>query len=126
MILWDIVRNWFVEFVFGGTLSTGEIVNGAHMGTYYAVGSDLVFNADTSSVFTNQTYLPHGNDVYSYTPFQYIDIADETAYDVVSNVGDWLSTTATIITLIALCLFLFLAVKWVFNVFRNTLERVGK
>lgn len=117
MLLWDIIRDWFVQYVFGG-MSSGTDGNRVFYGFLGRVGylSGDSVNYDIYADSAN-VYVPLGST--------WLDTGSEEPINLIS-LGDWLSTTATIITLIALCLFLFLAVKWVFNVFRNTLERVGK
>lgn len=123
MLLWDIIRDWFVQFVFGGNTSSGEEFGGS-IGYGWLNSGDA--NIEGDPLFSSGrlgVVLSGFSDSYT----GYVDEANHvTSGDLVLSLGDWLSTTATIITLIALCLFLFLAVKWVFNVFRNTLERVGK
>lgn len=114
MNLWNIIRDWFVEYVFGGTNYNGEIFSG-QLGRFgYLNGEDYKYDI-----------VSNNSDIYVPLGANFFDAGSETTLNLISF-GDWLSSTATLIVLIALCLFLFLAVKWVFNVFRNTLERVGK
>lgn len=121
MLLWDIIRDWFVMYVFGGTASNGDAVGGM-MGYGFLVKNNVSYEYDP--VNTEHLGVVLNGFTDSYDPI--FSGAGFSETPLVISVGDWLSTTATIITLVALCLFLFLAVKWVFNVFRNTLERVGK
>lgn len=117
MLLWDIIRDWFVQYVFGGYTSTGYDYFGIVGKAYFATDDNPLSYSDIMSTQYGWFGVPN----------VWVDDAG-TSHNAMAYIGmgDWLSTTATIITLVALCLFLFLAVKWVFNVFRNTLERVGK
>lgn len=120
MMLWDIIRDWFVTYVFGGFDSNLE-PHSAFLG----IGFDKSNQGDLIATYSD-TLFPAGVDPNSEGYIANFFDNGDGVYLQGLTFGDWLSTTATIITLIALCLFLFLAVKWVFNVFRNTLERVGK
>ena len=78
-MLWDIIRDWFVQHIWGGMNSNGE-----HFSNF--VSSDY----DTE-LLTFQI----GNFKLS--------------------MGDWLSTTSTIIVLVLMCAFLFLVVRYLFR-----------
>ena len=82
-MLWDIIRDWFVEYVWGGVTS-----NNTTFGGY--IGS--INNNLTKS---NNLMLKIGENSLS--------------------LGDWLSTTSTIIVLVLMCAFLFLVVRYLFR-----------
>lgn len=83
-MLWDVIRDFFVQYVFGGYLSNGQSV-AAPISRYGGVAST-----------TTNTYVEMG-------------LNNPTGV-MKMPIGDWLSTTATIITL---CLLFFAAVKFV-------------
>ena len=82
-MLWDIIRDWFVQYVWGGITSTNATFGG-YIGS---INNDL-----TKS---NNLMLKIGENSLS--------------------LGDWLSTTSTIIVLILMCAFLFLVVRYLFR-----------
>ena len=82
-MLWDIIRDWFVQYVWGGISST-NVTFGGHIGS--------INNGLTQ---TNNLMLKIGD--YSL------------------SLGDWLSTTSTIIVLVLMCAFLFLVVRYLFR-----------
>ena len=82
-MLWDIIRDWFVEHVWGGITSTNQTFGGY-------IGS--INNGLTKS---NNLMLKIGENSLS--------------------LGDWLSTTSTIIVLVLMCAFLFLVVRYLFR-----------
>ena len=108
MMLWDIIRNFFVEYIFGGVSnSTGEFQYfGGCVGYFWNNENDLSGHAETSTI-----YLP-------------INVFNENEGSVMNyiSIGDWLSTTATIITLIGLCFFLFLVLRWCFRLTSGLLQ----
>lgn len=89
MMLWEIIRNFFVIYVFGGTY----VIDGTE---YFADGALIGYfanheNGEELSLNTSSFYLPvNGWNDINGGHMQFISFAD------------WLSTTATIITLIAL------------------------
>ena len=96
--IWNLLRDFFVEYIFGGTNSNGYIRK-------CRIGSLNIFDGST---VTNVN--PGSNtDVY----FEVGSFGGNT-YGL--NMGDWLSTTATIITLIVFVAILFLFLKWLFKV----------
>ena len=82
-MLWDIIRDWFVEYVWGGVTSN-NVTFGGYIGT---------INNNLSK--SNNLMLKIGENSLS--------------------LGDWLSTTSTIIVLVLMCAFLFLVVRYLFR-----------
>ena len=99
MTLWNLIRDFFVENIFGGYLSNGTIIsNNVISGTNSAV------NTTSNIQFSIPTWLKGS------TEFKL-------------SLGDWLSTSFTIITLILLVFFLYIFVKWIFRIFAGLLSR---
>lgn len=98
MTLWNIIRDFFVQYIFGGTDSQYN---------YYGslIGSGASQGIDYYQFSSFDLYVPIGHSLN----------ADQDAFIDYLSFGDWLSTTFTIITLIALCFFLFLVVRWLFR-----------
>ena len=106
-MLWDIIRDWFVMNIWGGTLSTEGIVD-----TFFGYVSTE--NNGDIPILGNEVYLPFNG----YTDSQ----SDLIKY---INFADWLSTTSTIIVLIALCFFFFLMVRWLFRLTAGLIQGRG-
>ena len=99
VLLWDIIRDFYVQYIFGGTTSIGDM----YYGTF---GSAYMLNNGEIDEYINIV----GGDLYWH-------IGKSPIYDVYISAGDWLSTTVTIITLVALligisCLMISLF-KWI-------------
>lgn len=77
--MWDIIRDYLVEYFFGGTTSSGQTFANT-------VGNNL----DTSNMA--------------------LDIGNNSIV-----LGDYLSTSATIIILVLFVIALYLLIKWVFK-----------
>lgn len=92
MTLWNIIRDFFVEFIFGGTLSTGEAVSDNFFGRFL-VPTGNNYTMDTS---TNTTWFNVGS--------HYI------------NFGDWASTLATIVFMILVLVLFYCIARWLFRV----------
>ena len=105
MMLWDIIRDWFVMNVWGGNLSTGQQFV-ANVGRGYNVANDEGY-----SLLTNSFYLP-------------IKGFDDSASVVIDHIclGDWLSTTSTIIVLVAISVALYFLVRYFFRMFAGLLS----
>lgn len=86
MTLWDIIRDFFVNNIFGGYNSSGNRI-------YQSMGKS-----------NGLAYYAHEVNIIQFGDYSV-------------NLADWLSTTATIITLILLVAFLYLVVKYIFKVF---------
>lgn len=110
MTLWDIIRDWFVSHIWGGLASNGSyhsgligtITDGDNLGNYGEAYSDSLF-------------IP----INAYYDTDYTGTASYIA------IGDWLSTTSTIIVLCAMCFFLFLVVRWLFRLTSGLLSGRG-
>lgn len=97
-MLWNLIRDFFVQNIFGGTDSLNNQINSLSLGVLKTI--DNVNFGKTSNYFVNiGGVLQNGDDVVGIT------------------IGDWLSTTATIIVLIALCFFLYLVLRYIFKLF---------
>lgn len=90
MTLWNLIRNFFVEHVFGGF----TVVNG----TVRPISGNMVYY-DNGIIDSRSYFLSNG-----------------------ISLGDWLSTTFTIITLVLLVMFLYIFVKWIFKLFSGLLH----
>lgn len=97
-MLFTLIRDWFVQFIWGGWTSTNTYYQ-APIGRIYATGGNNIFNADLNSIkaldvgFDNR-FLP------------------VTAY---MGLGDWLSTISTIIVLIGLVVFFYFIIRYLFR-----------
>lgn len=102
--LWNIIRDFFVQYIFGGQTSNGTNFNANRLGNLYIIENGSV----------------NGNAIASTGKFGFFFDNLGGNYMVgeahwFMPLGDWLSTTATIITLCAICFFLFLFVRWLFR-----------
>lgn len=93
-MIWDFIRDFLVQYVFGGTLSDGTFSNGCF----------VTLNSDGDALTTS--------NIGFKLPF----IDNAAGYESITiNIGDWLSTTATII-IMCLIVFLFvMLVRWVYK-----------
>lgn len=95
MMLWNIIRDFFVQYIFGG-YDSQEVVYSAGLGqiqTY--IGGNM-----------DEDYFGGVNDCW-------YKIGQLGETEIFTTLGDWLSTTATIITLILLLIMLFALVRFV-------------
>ena len=90
-MLWDIIRDWFVQYVWGGSTSTGEMFGG-HFARFMVQNGDNYY-------YMNKT----AQDTWFQVGSHYI------------NFGDWASTLSTIAVLLALVVFLFFVVRYLFR-----------
>lgn len=99
MMLWDIIRDFYVQYIFGGYDSFGNSY-ASHLGNVICydngVYDDDIVLSSTERIWTIAT--------------------DPTGYSYVISSGDWLSTTFTIITLILFVFFLYVFLRWLFKV----------
>lgn len=101
MMLWDLIRDFFVQFIFGGYSSSGDYFGG------------LLGHIFISGNITNTDMDAYSSDVL--TPIGNVLIEGELPDVGWLSIGDWLSTTATIIIL---CLLIFVFIKitiWLFK-----------
>lgn len=82
-MLWDIIRDWFVQHVWGGITSSNATFGG-------------IIGSNNNSIMKSNTFI-------------------FTIGDYKLSMGDWLSTTSTIIVLVLMCAFLFLVVRYLFR-----------
>lgn len=110
MLLWDIIRSWFVQYVFGGTLldAEGNLQNFTPSAGFLSVyeGNGEWFDEYFGSICDVQFVVGTRGDGMNYN----------------INLGDWLSTTATLIVLIAVCVGLFFLVRYFFRMFAGLLS----
>lgn len=103
-MIWDIIRDWFVMNIWGGTTSEAY--------DYYAyLGRAYIYGNGSEITNTYDIMVPvklfnsnYGADV------NYISL------------GDWLSTTSTIIVLVAVCVGLFFLTRYFFRMFAGLLS----
>lgn len=109
MTLWNIIRDWFVINIFGGYASSGVYY------TQNIIGQNMTY-ADGQY---DDSYISFTNDIY-------LNIGSKVGdSDIWLSMADWLSTTATIIVLCAMCFFLFLVVRWLFRLTSGLLSGRG-
>lgn len=97
MALWNMIRDFIVQYIFGGNTSTGQRFSG-FFGAVHIEGS-----SSTSTLNNTEVLVPV--DMYKWSG-EHIDAV---------GVGDWLSTTTTIIVLAIFVVILFLLLKWLFK-----------
>lgn len=105
-MLWDIIRDFFVQYIFGGYLSNGDFYYGmiGHANIYNVNGSWVdSIDVDTLVYTTNIGVV----DGYSSNDSAFISL------------GDWLSTTFTIITLCLICFFFLKLTIYLFKMGAN-------
>lgn len=112
MLLWDIIRDWFVMNVWGG-FTSGTEAYGGFLGRFVYLSEngelDEGLFEDTSTLFfrldgsfsENYANLGGGNYI---------------------SIGDWLSTTSTIIVLLAVCFALYFLVRYFFRMFAGLIS----
>lgn len=103
MLLWDIIRDWFVQYVFGGFTSVGQPYGG-RLGQFMLSGG----NATSYRCYN------------IYFPINMITSSNEQVIGV--SVGDWLSTTATLIVMISVCVALWFLVRYFFRMFAGLIS----
>lgn len=111
MTLWNLIRDFFVQHIFGGFSSNGDwytqnvlgFINNSHVDSYAVDTGEYQF------LKISDMMIYSGEDSVINIP-QYISL------------GDWLSTTFTIITLVLLVIFLYIFVKWIFKLFSGLLK----
>ena len=94
LVLWDIIRDWFVQFVWGGLDSTGELYTGVIGGGEWVDGIGQ---------------LPGYYEFYDTQSLTF------QIGNINISLGDWLSTTSTIIVLALMCLFFYLMIRYMFR-----------
>ena len=117
MTLWNIIRDFFVQYIFGGTdsLNVGYSSFVGYLFTASGNAGNQLPNYDNAT--TDLFFVNIGNQAIS-NDLEYQGI-------MYMSIGDWLSTTFTIITLIAICFFLFLVVRWLFRLTAGLIQGRG-
>ena len=97
-MLFTLIRDWFVAYVWGGYSSTG---------TYYKLPIGRIFSTTGNNSW--------GYDLNSVVAFN--GNYDDRFLNVngVYGMADWLSTTSTIVVMIGLCIGLYFVVRWLFR-----------
>lgn len=109
MTLWNLIRDFFVEHIFGGWTSSGDLIDSNIVGRVFDNNG-----SSTDMALSGSYYIPVG--------FGIVDNEGTYAGSLNMTLGDWLSTTFTIITLILLVIFLYIFVKWIFKLFSGLLK----
>ena len=99
-MLFEVIRDFFVQHVFGGKTSGGSTFGGI-IGVSSVNGTQDFWMSNTAS------YVPCLKDI--------------NGNDMLLTLGDWLSTTATIITLVGIVVCAFLFIRWIFKVCSNSI-----
>lgn len=107
MMIWDIIREWFVVNIWGGNL-----VNGESYYPYWGHTLNDVTGAD-ADIFGNDLYFKLGNA---------LNFNGDYEGSLYISVGDWLSTTSTIIVLVAVSVGLFFLTRYFFRMFAGLLS----
>lgn len=104
MMLWDLIRDFFVQHITGGYLSNGTFIPTilGHM-----------------SVFENNEVIDSG--LFSTIDSDFVPLGSDGAVSFYTNISDYLATTLTIISLIlilvACCMFVWKLIKVVGRLF---------
>lgn len=108
MLLFDIIRDWFVMNIWGGFTSTEESYSGF-------LGLVCTEEGNTDWLTTAFGFLPINvySDNNSTGQFNWISI------------GDWLSSISTIIVMILLCIVFGLMVRWLFRLTSGLIQGRG-
>lgn len=105
-MLWDLIRDFFVMHVFGGNTSQGTIYS-AHLGYFNFI--DL----------STDEYVGEGN---LFTSEPLVKMFQDENLKYYGGFGDWLSTTATIISItiivVLCCLFVYKIIKLIGGLIR--------
>lgn len=96
--LWNLLRDFFVEYIFGGINSVGIMFKGR-------IGALVTFDG-TSTTSINPA---SSTDLL-------LNVGTFGGKDYAVSLGDWLSTSCTVVTLVAFVIILFLLLKWLFKV----------
>lgn len=104
-MLFDIIRDFFVQHVWGGIDSNGDYF-------YARLGSFI-------SGLNFETYIDLDGTNY-YVPIGGIDGADDYYVQGIAF-SDWLSTTSTIITLVLILICIAFFIRWIFKVCSNAI-----
>lgn len=107
MMLWDIIRDFFVKYIFGG-LASDSYTYSPLLGNFYTISSDGTYMMSAEGVYVG--------DYYVHVPgFENLNGPFPPDYLAYISLGDYLSTTATIIVLTLICVAIGMAVVWLFK-----------
>lgn len=101
-MIWDFIRDFFVQFIFGGTCSDGSSFGGL-IGAFINTDGDYLLGKGDEVYYSNGTICLSTMEVESLGHEWYITL------------GDWLSTTATIIVMCLIVFLLICLVRWIFR-----------
>lgn len=96
MDLFNSIRDFFVRYVFGGTLTNTSDSNNYFYGIGQVNGSNVFVRSNISFVKTG-LLDPNGNPIYL-------------------RFGDWLSSMATIVSMITIVILICLFIRWIFKI----------
>lgn len=102
-MIWNLIRDFYVQYIFGGVDSSRSVFEGFFIGGLYNKENPNYYELDTSNF---------------YIPLNGYESIDEFSIDYISF-GDWLSTTATIITMIAFVIGIIAFMVWLFKLVGN-------
>lgn len=102
-MLWNIIRDFIVEHITGGTTSNFQFYNPS-LGEFYIMKDgyvdDVLFSGTGATYVSTNFFL---EDVGMTEPVAYMSI------------GDWLATTITAIIMVLLVVFAVWLVRWIFK-----------
>ena len=99
-MLWDVVRDFFVMYIFGGFTSTHDFYGGTIGSICMVDAGPEYYNGTTGDVFL---------------PLKTFNSDFEMVGDYIT-IGDWLSTTATIISLVIIVYLCCMLIKQIYNI----------
>lgn len=102
MNLFTIIRDWYVQYVWGGCLSSGNQVNTGYFGR-------VIYGSTEERIPFSALFVKVDGYFTGKGEFQYM------------HIGDWLSTTSTIITMIVMLICFAYFIRWIFKVSSNML-----
>lgn len=104
-MLFTIIRDFFVQHVWGGTDSHFEVFNSF-------IGSLVNDTYEFDKGYLSQFYVPVGKNIVDA-------VGNKT--NCYMAIGDWLSTTSTIITLVVILVCIAFFIRWIFKVCSNAI-----
>ena len=104
-MIWDIIRDWFVMNIWGGMTSSYQYYE-PKLGYAFSSNGETTLNTNSALVKIGFAFRNNGTIVE----------------DVYMPLGDWLSTTSTIIILIAISIGLYFLTRYFFRMFAGLLS----
>ena len=127
-MLWNIIRDFFVQYVFGGIDSLGYEYSNCSLGSfvdnnlsYIIDGNGNTTSASTYVLFNPITKVEGDVDVLTTWNINFIDYNSDGLL-IGMTIGDYLSTTFTIITLVIFFVIMCLLVRWCFRVMKGAFK----